>query len=107
MNLLREFMEISSSSSSNSSNSSSSGSSISSSTSSSSSSVESEFSSDNDENHDILFPILQILLHGRKRHRVENFIEVVHSWTNAEFKEHLRLQRVIAVTLVGMRTVDR
>jgi len=26
---------------------------------------------------------------------------------DAEFKEHLRLQRVIAVALAGMRTVDR
>jgi len=57
--------------------SSSSSSSSSTNSSSSSSNTESELSSENDENQDILFPILQILLRGRKRHRVENFIEVV------------------------------
>lgn len=100
MNPLTEFVMDNISSSSSSSGSS--GISSSNTSSSSSSSAESEFSSDNDENQDILFPILQVLLRGRKRHRVENFIEVVHSWTNTEFKEHLRLQRVIAVALVGM-----
>ncbi|CAL1687643.1 unnamed protein product [Lasius platythorax] len=96
MSPIREFLidvNSSSSSSSGSTNSSSS-------SSSSSSSAENSSDSDDEHNLNILFPILQILLDGRKRHRIENYIEVVHSWTDAEFKEHLRLQYVIAVTLV-------
>jgi len=83
----------------NSSNNSSSGSSSSSSSSNSSSNS----SSRDDDDHDILFSILtQALLVGRKRHRIENYIEVVHSWTDAEFKEHLRLHRNIVMKLIGM-----
>jgi len=51
-------------------------------------------------NHDILF--LQILLVDRKKHRVENYVEIVYSWTNAKFKEHLSLHCNIVMTLIGI-----
>jgi len=69
---------------------------------SSSSSSSSNSSSRDDDDHDILFLILrQALLVSRKKHWVENYIEVVHSWTDAEFKEHLRLHRNIVMKLIG------
>jgi len=73
-----------------------------SSTNSNSSNSSSNSSSGDDESdHDILFPILQILLVDRKRHRVENYIEVVHNWTNAKFKKHLSLHHNIVMTLIS------
>ncbi|XP_066585161.1 uncharacterized protein [Prorops nasuta] len=53
-----------------------------------------------EERDDILFPLLQFLLNGRRRHRVDNYIETVHQWTDEEFKEHLRLRRHTAYVLI-------
>ncbi|KYN05231.1 hypothetical protein ALC62_03873 [Cyphomyrmex costatus] len=36
---------------------------------------------------------MQHLFSTRKRYRVEQYLEVVESWTEQEFKEHLRLSK--------------
>ncbi|KYN08277.1 Putative nuclease HARBI1 [Cyphomyrmex costatus] len=62
---------------------------------SSSESSNSSVTSSSDEDHaDLLFfPLLHYLTTGRKRHRIENYLLIIDSWTNQEFKEHLRLNR--------------
>lgn len=85
----------------NSSNSSNNSSSSSNNGSSTTTSSNDEFSTDEEYNN-ILYPMLQILLLGRKRHRIENFVDIVHSWTDVEFKQHLRLHRNTVMTLISM-----
>lgn len=60
-------------------------------------------SSSSEENEDylLLFPLLKYLISGRKRHRVEYYLHVVDSWTELEFKEHLRVERITAILLIG------
>ncbi|XP_011883584.1 PREDICTED: putative nuclease HARBI1 [Vollenhovia emeryi] len=65
----------------------------------SSSSVTSSSSEDND-NYSLLFPLMKYLISGRKRHRVEHYLDIVDSWTNLEFKEHLRIERTTAIRLI-------
>ncbi|XP_025162545.1 uncharacterized protein LOC112590404 [Harpegnathos saltator] len=42
---------------------------------------------------DLLFPLLQLLLNGRRREHVQNFLNVVHAKSNVEFREDFRLSR--------------
>lgn len=56
--------------------------------------------SENDSNA-LYFPLMQYLSCGRKRHYVENYLQLVESWTEYEFKEHLRLSRQTALQLIG------
>lgn len=57
--------------------------------------------SNEEENEDILlFPLMHYLMNGRKRHRVEDYLHIVDSWTDQEFKEHLRLNRYTALILI-------
>lgn len=49
----------------------------------------------------IFFPIMQDLIFGNRRNRVENYIYLVESWTNMEFQEHLRLRRNTTYQLIG------
>ncbi|XP_025163938.1 uncharacterized protein LOC112590736 [Harpegnathos saltator] len=42
---------------------------------------------------DLLFPLLQLLLNGRRREHVQNFLNVVHAKNNVEFREDFRLSR--------------
>jgi len=63
-------------------------------------------SSSSDENHDLLlFPLLHYLITGRKRHRIENYLLIIDSWTDQEFKEHLRLNRHTAQKLIGIKHI--
>ncbi|XP_018378046.1 PREDICTED: uncharacterized protein LOC108770791, partial [Trachymyrmex cornetzi] len=57
-------------------------------------------SSSSEENDDIFFPLMKYLISGRKRHRVEHYLHVVDNWTDLEFKEHLRINRIIAIRLI-------
>ncbi|KAK0178116.1 hypothetical protein PV328_002095 [Microctonus aethiopoides] len=56
------------------------------------------------ENHEeedlILGPELHFLIHGR-RHRVDNFLKIIDSWSYIEFKRRLRLPRQITIKLIG------
>lgn len=74
---------------------------------SNSSSSGSIISSSSDEEHtDLLFfPLLHYLTTGRRRHRITNYLLIIDSWTNEEFKEHLRLSRDTAQKLIGMKCV--
>lgn len=50
----------------------------------------------------LLFPLMYYLITGRRKHRIENYIQVVDSWTSQEFKEHLRLTQNTAFRLIGI-----
>ncbi|CAL1672739.1 unnamed protein product [Lasius platythorax] len=55
----------------------------------------------NNDNEDVLlFPLLKYLTSGNKRHRVEDYLLVIESWSDLEFKEHFRLSRKIAYQLI-------
>jgi len=57
--------------------------------------------SNEEESEDVLlFPMMHHLMSTRKRHRIENYLQVVDSWTNQEFREHLRLNRRTVLTLI-------
>lgn len=60
-------------------------------------------SSSSEENEEclLLFPLMKHLISGRKRHRVEDYINTVDSWTDLEFKEHLRIKRTTTILLIG------
>lgn len=66
----------------------------------------SESDEDNDDNAQgeggILFPLLEILLHGTPRERVQNFLLVARRKSNAEFCEDFRLRREVAYRLIDM-----
>lgn len=62
-------------------------------------------SSDEDYADLLLFPLLHYLTTGRKRHRIENFLLITDSWTDQEFKEHMRLNRHTAQRLIGMKHI--
>lgn len=56
----------------------------------------------NNDNEDVLlFPLLQYLTIGNKRHRIDDYVLVVESLSELEFKEHFRLSRRIAYQLIG------
>ncbi|GAB1868091.1 Nuclease harbi1 [Camponotus japonicus] len=58
------------------------------------SSDEFEISSSNEEaEYDILFSLYQLLMHGKRRSKVQGFLDTVHLYSDAIFKEHFRLQR--------------
>lgn len=66
----------------------------------STSSVSSTSIEEENEEGALFFPLMHHLMSGRKRHRVEDYLQVVDSWTNQEFKEHLRLNRHTAIILI-------
>ncbi|XP_036150630.1 uncharacterized protein LOC118648429 [Monomorium pharaonis] len=49
--------------------------------------------SSNEVEDDLLFPLYQLLMHGRRRSKVQDFLNTVHLYSDAVFKEHFRLQR--------------
>lgn len=57
-------------------------------------------SSEGQEEDVLLFPLMRHLINGRRRHRVENYLQIVDSLTDAEFKEHFRLNRNTASILI-------
>lgn len=58
-------------------------------------------SSEENDNYLLLFPLIKYLLSGHKRNRVEHYLHIVDSWTDLEFKEHLRIKRITAIRLIG------
>ncbi|KAL0098972.1 hypothetical protein PUN28_020912 [Cardiocondyla obscurior] len=63
--------------------------------------------SEEDDECILLFPILKYLISGCKRHRVKNYLDIVDSWTDLEFKEHLRIERTTANKLIDKDSRSR
>lgn len=56
---------------------------------------------DQDNDTDTLFfPLMQYLIRLRRR-RVDDYLHIVDSWTDTEFKNRLRLSRKTAYRLIG------
>lgn len=63
--------------------------------------VSSETTSSEEQNEDLmLFPLIRHLMNGRRRHRVEHYLQIADLWTEDEFKQHLRLNRQTASILI-------
>ncbi|KYM93787.1 hypothetical protein ALC62_15631 [Cyphomyrmex costatus] len=63
----------------------------------------SDISSSSKETEDgILFLLYQLLMYGRRRNKIQSFIDTVHSYSDAVFKEHFRLQRCTAYFQIDM-----
>ncbi|XP_025161905.1 protein ALP1-like [Harpegnathos saltator] len=58
------------------------------------------FSSEENDGYLLLFPLMKYLISGCKKHRVEDYLHVVDSWTDLEFKEHLRIKHNLAIRLI-------
>ncbi|XP_018359046.1 PREDICTED: putative nuclease HARBI1 [Trachymyrmex cornetzi] len=56
---------------------------------------------EDDGDSTLYFPLMRYLFSGRKRYRVEQYLEIVESWTEQEFKEHMRLPRQIVFLLIA------
>lgn len=67
----------------------------------------STFSTENnwtDEEDALFFPLIKYLLTSKvRRGKVENYLAIVESWTDSEFKEHLRLSKRTAYQLIGKK----
>ncbi|XP_071577572.1 uncharacterized protein [Temnothorax nylanderi] len=64
---------------------------------------ESGASSSSEEAEDeILFPLYQLLIQGRRRSKVQGFLDTVHLYSDTVFKEHFRLQRRTAYLQIDM-----
>lgn len=48
----------------------------------------------------LYFPLIKILMFGVRKTRVQNYLVIIESWTDSEFKEHLRLSRRTAYQLI-------
>ncbi|XP_024878926.1 uncharacterized protein LOC112459159 [Temnothorax curvispinosus] len=58
-------------------------------------------SGDGEEDDDLLlFPLMLYLTSGQRRHRIQNYLQIIDSWTNKEYKQHLRLNRCTASKLI-------
>jgi len=57
-------------------------------------------SSERQDEDVLLFPLMRYLMNGRRRHHVENYLQIVDSLTDAEFKEHFRLNRHTVLILI-------
>lgn len=68
--------------------------------SSSSSSTDDVGNSSSDD--DLLFPLMKFLTSGKKRRRIENYLDIINSWSDLEFKQHLRINRRTALILIDI-----
>ncbi|KAL6253782.1 hypothetical protein P5V15_015595 [Pogonomyrmex californicus] len=50
---------------------------------------------------------MEHLTSGSKRHRINDYLEIVDLWTEQEFKENLRLSRRSALHLIGKKCMIR
>jgi len=63
-------------------------------------------SSSGDEDADLLyFPLMEYLTSGSRRHRINDYLEIINLWTEREFKEHLRLSRRSVLQLIGKKCI--
>jgi len=51
---------------------------------------------------DMLFPLYRLLMHGRRRSKVQGFLDIVHLYSDVVFKEHFRLRRHTAYLQIGI-----
>lgn len=59
------------------------------------------FEDDEDGNDDkIFFPLMQYLIR-RRRKRVDDYLYIVDSWSDSEFKSRMRISRKTAFRLIG------
>ena len=70
--------------------------------SSSSDSTDNMKSSSSEDEDLLLFPLLQFLTSGQRRHRIKHYLEIIYSWSNEEFKQHMRINRQTAQMLIGI-----
>lgn len=61
---------------------------------------EDEDFSDNDDDS-LFFPLMQYLVRLRRK-RVDDYLHIIDSWTDSEFKNRLRLSRKTAYRLIGI-----
>jgi len=45
---------------------------------------------------------MKFLTSGQRRHRIQNYLQIIDSWSDQEFKEHLRINRCTASKLIGI-----
>lgn len=60
----------------------------------------SEDDDDDDDNDTLFFPLMQYLIRLRRK-RVDDYLFIVESWTDEEFKNRLGLSRKTAYRLIG------
>ncbi|XP_044577083.1 putative nuclease HARBI1 [Cotesia glomerata] len=53
------------------------------------------------ETDELFEPLMKYLMTGCRKERVENYLNVVKAWTDAEFKENFRLPRTTAYHLIN------
>ncbi|CAH2086687.1 unnamed protein product [Euphydryas editha] len=62
--------------------------------------IRSEFSEDDDDEEDrLFFPLMQYLIRLRRK-RVDDYLHIVDSWSDTEFKNRLRISRKTAYRLI-------
>lgn len=62
---------------------------------------EDELEEQEDENDDqLFFPLMQYLIR-RRRKRVDDYLHIVDSWSDSEFKSRMRISRKTAFRLIG------
>ncbi|XP_045785098.1 protein ALP1-like [Maniola jurtina] len=63
------------------------------------SSIRSEFSEDDNDEDRLFFPLMHYLIRLRRK-RVDDYLHIVESWTEVEFKNRLGLSRKLAYRLI-------
>lgn len=66
---------------------------------------ETDTSSSSEEAGDVLFPLYQLLMYGKRRSKVQGFLDTVHLYSDTVFKEHFRLQRHTAYLQIGILNI--
>lgn len=67
---------------------------------------ESESSEDDNDCDTLFFPLMQYLIRLRRK-RVDDYLHIVESWTDIEFKNRLGLSRKTAYQLIGKFSKSR
>lgn len=68
----------------------------------SSSSTDDISDSSDSEEDDLLLFLMRFLMNNKRKRHIENYLDIVDSWSDLEFKEHLRISRRTAVKLIGI-----
>ena len=49
---------------------------------------------------ELLFPVFEMILHGRRLQRIQNFLATVHAKSHKEFREDFRIHRGVTYLLL-------